>query len=85
MQVRIVQSDANFGPMTSQIHGKWYACTGSGFEAEYFNKTLKFFQTAINKTEDGYSNSAGLMAHMVKQAYPHATIIIEPTKVTAKS
>jgi hypothetical protein len=31
--------------------------------------------------DDGYVQSAGFLAHLVKKAYPDATITIEPTKV----
>lgn len=81
MQVTIKQCVHDLGPMTAVVYGKWYACTGSGFKAEYFNKESKQFEHSVFKHDNGYTSSPGLIAHMIHKAYPQATITIEPTRV----
>ena len=75
MQVRIVQFDYP----RSDYHGKWYACIGHGFDATYFNKKSCEFDRCM--PNDGYATSAGFLAHLVKKAFPQATITIQPTTV----
>jgi putative lipase involved disintegration of autophagic bodies len=75
MQVRIAQ----FTYPTSKFCGKWYAYIGNQFQATYFNKESCKFESCMQ--DDGYVQSAGFLAHLVKKAYPDATITIEPTKV----
>ncbi len=77
MQVRIKQVSCELIPT---LVGKWYATDSDGriFHKEVKTFVQNLYTSDLDKT---CTSSPGLIAHMVHQTFPQATITIEPNAV----
>jgi hypothetical protein len=86
MQVTIRQLYSPVNPLAHDTHGKWFAMIRDRAETTdntttYFNKPTKTFVLAIEKPDDAFTSSPGLIAHLVHKAFPAATITILPSVI----
>jgi hypothetical protein len=81
MQITIKQVNCE---LIYDLYGKWYSVDSEG---KVFHKNAKVFvqNIHVNDLSKGCSSSPGFMAHMIKNHFPQATIIIEPNQVPAQS